>query len=186
MMRSEARKVPMSTRSTMRVARDDIQAEADFLRLHLKHRLIEMWIHSLIQQVYSQPIDVRIEQWLYDDYAALQPAQQRSLEAEVTTIRRALSQEIREVTAPTVFKRSNAMNYAYLQHLEPILARAFAHDFEDYPDIVALGETLSRALADETLPDIDLINAWAQALDIRDWFVWRDFEDMPASYYAER
>jgi hypothetical protein len=92
MMRSEARKVPMSTRSTMRVARDDIQAEADFLPLHLKHRLIEMWIHSLIQQVYSQPIDVRIEQWLYDDYAALQPAQQRSLEAEVTTIRRALSQ----------------------------------------------------------------------------------------------
>jgi hypothetical protein len=181
----EERVVPLSTSNTMRVAADDIRAEADFLPLHLRRRMIELWMRSLIQQVYSQPIDVRIETWLHNQYAVLRSEQRHSLEADVATIRKVLSREVRRATAPIVFKRSNAMNYAYLKHLGPILDRSFEKDFREYPDIVDLGETLSEILTDESLSDVELINAWAQTLDIQDWFVWRGFEDMPASYYAE-
>jgi hypothetical protein len=89
------------------------------------------------------------------------------------------------VTAPTVFKRSNAMNYAYLKHLGAILSRSFERDFREYSDIVRLGETLAQILTNENLSDIDLIDEWARVLGMKDWFVWKDFEDMPASYYKD-
>ena len=181
---TEHRKVPASTPETLRAARDEIRGQAQFLPAHLRDEMIDMWIHGLITQVTSQPIDVRIEEWLADNYPGLSEEQKRSLRTETRTITANISPDVRSTTPDTIFKRSNALNYAYLDHIGDILERSFESKFREHPEIVALGQTLSDMIEASDISDQELVNRMAAAIDVRHWFVWLNFEDMPESYYA--
>ena len=44
---------------------------------------------------------------------------------------------------------------------------------------------LFRCIGDEDkglVGDISIANEWAEILQIRDWFTWGDFEDIPSGY----
>jgi hypothetical protein len=181
----EERRVPASTPKTLGVARNEIREEAQFLPEDLRGEMIDMWIHGLITQVTSQPVDVRIEEWIADNYPGLRQEQRRSLRTETRTVTANMSPDVRRTAAASVFRRANALNYAYLDHIGDILERSFESTFEGNPEIVALGRSLSEILDDETASDRELVDRCAEAIEVRNWFVWLDFEDMPISYYAD-
>ena len=33
--------------------------------------------------------------------------------------------------------------------------------------------------------DVDIIKAWAEILEVTDWFTWIGFEDVPETYYMD-
>ena len=178
----EQRQVPASTPETLQTARDEIRGQAQFLPEQLQHEMIDRWIHGLITQVTSQPIDVRIEEWLFHNYPGLREEQKRSLRTETRTITANISPDVRRTTPDTIFKRSNALNYAYLDHIGGIMERSFTSKFRQHPEIVALGETISGILDNNAVSDHHLVNRIAAAVQVRDWFIWLDFEDIPKSY----
>jgi len=177
------RKVPASTSATLRVARDQVAEQVQSLRRDLWKQVVEMWIHGLITQVTSQPIDVRIERWMHEQYTSLHREQRRSLRTESRTITASLSAEVKRVTPAAIFRRSHALNYAYLHHIGDIVGRSFEDKFRGNQEVITMGEVVSQILDDEQITDRELVNQVAEAVLERDWFVWIDFEDMPQSYY---
>jgi hypothetical protein len=178
----EERKIPASKPETLQVARNEIRGEAQFLPDHIRDEMVDLWIHGLITQVTSQPIDVRIEEWIADNHPGMGQEQRRSLRTETRTITANVSPDVKRTSPATIFKRSNAMNYAYLDHIGDIMGRSFESKFRSSPEIVALGETISGILDDSTVSDHHLVNRIAEAVQVRDWFIWLDFEDIPKSY----
>lgn len=57
----------------------------------------------------QQPVNVRIENWLYREYPSLRDCQCKSLAIDVQNCRSGLSEKIRENTIATVFNKSKAM-----------------------------------------------------------------------------
>lgn len=179
---AEERRIPVSTADTLRRARDEIQPQSDSVPVASRDRIVDAWINGLVMQVTSQPIDVRVERWLSEHYAGLREQQVRSLRAETGAIIASISPEIAGATAPGIFRRSKAMNYAYLKHIGEIMGRSFEHHFRGAPEVVALGQRLSDVFARRALSDQDVVARWADMLGIDDWFTWVGFEDVPASY----
>ena len=182
----EDRQVAASTPETLRTARDEIGAEAEHLPPDLREEMVDRWIHGLITQVTSQPVDARIEQWISETYPGLREGQKRSLRTEIRTIIASISPEVKRTAPASVFKRSHAMNYAYLDHIGDIMERSFESTFRGHPDIVTLGQILSDLLDNDDLSDQELVNRCAEVVHTSNWFIWLSFEDMLPSYYDER
>ena len=180
----EERQVPASMPETLGLARNELRGEAQFLPEELRDEMTDMWIHGLITQVTSQPVDVRIEEWIADNYPGLRQEQRRSLRTETRTVTANMSPDVRRTTAASIFRRANALNYAYLDHIGDILERSFESKFARSLEIVTLGRSLSQVLDDDTASDHELVDRCAEAIQVHDWFIWLDFEDMPDSYYA--
>ncbi|MFW6116235.1 MAG: hypothetical protein ACOC6F_00775, partial [bacterium] len=90
----EERRVPGSTPETLSAARDEVRPEAEHLPADLRDEAVDMWIHGLVTQVTSQPIDVRIEEWISDNYPGLIEEQRRSLRTETRTITASISPDV--------------------------------------------------------------------------------------------
>ena len=180
----DERRVPASTLETLRVARGEIREEAQFLPRDLRDEMIDRWIHGLITQATSQPVDVRIEKWIGDNYPSLRKEQRRFLRTEARAITANISPDVKRTTPDTVFKRSNALNYAYLEHVGAIIERSFESKFQSSPEIASLGSTLSRVMDNDDLSDQELVNRVTETIQVRHWFTWLNFEDMPESYYV--
>lgn len=88
--------------------------------------------------------------------------------------------------ASTIFQRSQALNYAYLDHIGNIMGRSSESRFGGNPDIAALGENVSEILENDGIADEELVNRVAGAVEMRDWFISVGFEDVPTSYYVDR
>jgi hypothetical protein len=179
---SEERRIPVSTAEKLRRARGEIRPEAQSVPTASRDRIVDTWIHGLVTQVTSQPIDVLVERWLSEQYPGLREQQVRSLRTETGAIIASISPEIEGATAPGVFRRSKAMNYAYLKHIGEIMGRSFEHHFRGDPEVVALGQRLSDVFGSGVFSDQDVVARWADMLGISDWFTWVGFEDVPASY----
>lgn len=182
----EDRRVPASTSETLRVARSEIYEEAEYLPADLRDEVVDMWIHGLVTQVTSQPIDVRIEEWIRDNYPGLKDEQKRSLRTETRTITASISPDVKHTTPASVFRRSYALNYAYLDHMGDVMGRSFEGKFRGDREVIALGEEVSRVLDNDEISDQELVNRLAEVITMHDWFVWVDFEDMPTSYYLNQ
>lgn len=179
---AEERRIPVSTADTLQCARDEIWSQAHGVSAASRDRIVDAWIHGLIIQVTSQPVDVRVEQWIAGNYPSLREQQVRSLRTETGVIVASISPEVRHATALGIFRRSKAMNYAYLEHIGEIMGRSFDSQFCNAPEVIPLGERLSDAFGDDVLVDQDVVARCAEILDMEDWFVWAGFEDVPASY----
>jgi hypothetical protein len=140
------RRVPASTPEALQAARSEVRPEAEFLPADLRDKAVDMWIHGLVTQVTSQPIDVRIEEWISENYPGLGEEQRRSLRTETRTITASISPDVKRTAPPTVFRRSHALNYAYLDHIGDIMGRCFYSKFRGNPDIIALGKGVSEIL----------------------------------------
>ncbi|OPL09896.1 MAG: hypothetical protein AVO34_12750 [Firmicutes bacterium ML8_F2] len=97
-----------------------------------------------------------------------------------------LSEKIRDNTIDTVFNKSNAIVYAYLRVLSAITGENYAEHFKKHPAIKKVGRKLFTVLEVEDTgfnQDIEIINSWAELLEIKDWFAWIGFEEVPETYY---
>lgn len=179
---AEDRRIPVSTGDTLLRAKDEIQPQAQSVAMASRDQIVEAWIHGLITQVTSEPIDVRIEQWIRGNHPGLRERQVRSLRTETGMIIASISPDVERGTPPGIFRRSKAMNYAYLKHIGRIMGRSFDNHFHGAPEVIALGERLSDALVDNRPSDQSLVAHWAEVLGMEDWFTWVGFEDVPTSY----
>jgi len=182
---AEERRIPISTGDTLRCARDEIQPQAQSVPAVSRDNVVDGWIHGLIMQTTSQPVDVRVERWIAGNYPGLREQQVRSLRTETAVIVASISPEVKRTTAPGIFRRSKTMNYAYLDHIGEIMGRSFDSHFRDATEVVALGKRLSDAFEDDALSDRDVVARCAKTLGMEDWFDWAGFEDVPASYRTD-
>ena len=178
--------IPASNSKTQTRAFDDLKNELGTVPAQARNDLFNLWVSGMINQLVNLPMDVRIESWLYEDYPEFKDTQKKSIEVDVKNSLAGLSDQLKDITIESVFKRSNAMVYAYLKGISGITGKDYVADYESYKDIIKLGEALYDCFEPEDKgfkQDIATINRWAEILDIKGWFTWIGFEDVPESYY---
>ena len=180
------RVVPSSNPKTLTRAFDDLKDELAAVPAQARDDLFNLWVSGTINQLVNLPVDVRIESWLYENYPEFRDTQKKSIEVDVKNCLSGLSSQVMDITIKSVFKRSNAMVYAYLKGISGITGKDYGTEYESYRDIIELGETLYACFEPEDKgfkQDIATIDRWAEILNIKDWFTWIGFEDVPESYY---
>jgi len=183
----EDRVVPSSNLKSMANARAALESELETIQANARNEIFEIWVSGMISQLVNLPVDVRIENWLYRDYPTLRDCQNKSLAIDVQNSISGLSEKIKDNTIYTVFNRSNAMVYAYLRGLSIITGENYAEHFKKYPDIKKIGRKLFAFLEVEDTgfnQDVEIINSWAEMLEIKGWFTWIGFEEVPETYYT--
>ncbi len=78
------------------------------------------------------------------------------------------------------------MVYTYLRGISPLTGVNYAEHFKKNQDIKKTGRRLFACLETEDagfVQDVETINAWAEMLNIKDWFTWIGFEDVPETHY---
>jgi hypothetical protein len=178
------RLVPATTSATVSIAAEVLADEVTFLPPALIPKMLDVWVGGLVLQVTNQPVDVKIEQWLYSNYPGLRREQVQGLEKDARVALKALAIEVERMAPPTVFRISNAMNYAYLNHINKITGRNYRNRFRGRQEIIGLGKQLYE-ISEGEWSDVEVANQWAEHLGIRQWFSWIGFEDMPESYYRD-
>ena len=180
------RVVPSSNAETNQKALSDLNQELLALPEAARDEMFELWTTGLINQLVNLPVDVRIETWIHRDYPAFREIQIKSLAIDVQNCLLGLSEKIRRNTIESIFNKSNALVYAYLRGVTMITGEDYTKEFKRYPDIKKTGRKLYRLLEHEDegfVQDVNIINAWAEILEITGWFTWIGFEDMPDTYF---
>jgi hypothetical protein len=135
-------------------------------------------------------VQIRIERWIAKEYPELESKQRRFLvDREVNDSLAVASAEVERMTPRVIFEPSNAMNFAFVRTIGEIVGENYTRSYYNHPAILRIGRELFEVVdqvEDNTyVGDIELISRWASILNISEWFVFRDFEDMPQSYYAD-
>lgn len=184
--RPDERVVPSSNTETAAAAFNDLKNELAPLPAEMRSEMFNIWSTGVIYQLVNLPVDVRIETWIYNSYPGFRDTQVKSVGVDVDNCLQGLSDKVRKNTPETIFKKSNAMVYAYLRGISQLTGVNYAEYFKRYPDIKKAGRKLYASLENEDagfVRDVETINIWAEMLEVKAWFTWIGFEDVPESYY---
>jgi len=174
----EYRVVPATDNQRFQDIMQEIKSEADAQGVRTTDQVIEFWVEGLVQQLTSLAVDFRIERWIYDNFPEIRKEQAKALQEDAHMSVQGASNKIMKMTPSIIFNTSNAINYAYLYLLFPITKEKYNKTYYAFPKIVAKGKRLLKLVPEKDKGqkgDIELINKWAEALGIEDWFVWRKF-----------
>lgn len=147
-------------------------------------KLKGMWIHGIVRQLTNLPVDYRIETWLYNDYPDLRPSQKLSLDADYSDALAETSARIEKITPDLIQKKSILMSSAFYAAIDTKLDTTYSKGFEKYSK-GGFYNSLVMALQEEDQgfdQDIRIIGEWAETLNLRDWFAWGAFENVPENY----
>jgi hypothetical protein len=181
----ERRLVSRSTTSNIQKATGELDQQKSNLPPDQKIQMYDTWINGLIQEVNNLPVDVRIEQWIFDTYPSLRSEQSEFLRNQARSCVQTFSKALEANTPPKVFLCNMGMVYAYLTKIGFLIGEDFEKYFGTYPEIIALGKDLLTFLETPDmgyLQDIETTNQWAKKLELTDWFSWTNFENIPQSY----
>ncbi len=145
-----------------------------------------IWLSGTIAQLSDTPADIRIERWIWRDFPDLRQAQEASLRHQVKTLQLVASPAVQTVTPKSVWRASNAMNYALVRAISELfsdktLLRPYAGSWA-----MSAGDELYR-MVDES-PDLGLAddrrlsNLWAERLGFRGWYEWRRLDELPKGF----
>ena len=187
----EKRLIPMSNDKTKLNALQEIENDVNALSKKLPFnqlsmpKVVNMWYDGLIKQLTNLPPDIMIEKWLYDKYPNLRPYQLESIKKQLKEAIIGLSNEVRELTPKKIWDSSNTMNYAFLGIIGLHFGTNFIKPYNN-SGFEEKGKKLAK-LAEENYVDnyeggIQVINKWAEFLDLKSWFEWTDFENIPSDY----
>ena len=147
------------------------KAQTDSLRDQL--------LQGLITHLYSVAVGLRVSESLTIDYPELLDLESQHVERELKMNREGLSDKMREMMPQEVYNATHKINTAYAltwsNRLErPEIANPYRlHGFE------AAGNELLQIfefVPNDAAHDYELVDAWAEALGIRDWYVWVKYE----------
>ena len=147
------------------------KAQTDSLRDQL--------LQGLITHLYSVAIGLRVSESLTIDYPELLDLESQHVERELKMNREGLSDKMREMMPQEVYNATHKINTAYAltwsNRLErPEIANPYRlHGFE------AAGNELLQIfefVPNDAAHDYELVDAWAEALGIRSWYVWTRYE----------
>ena len=169
----------------LREVEPEIQKLAKFIPFEKLAKIVNMWFAGTVRQVTNYPSDIMIEKWIYDEYPDLRSFQSQSLKKQYDEAVQGLSDRVEQVTPRKFLKCSNGMNYAFFKilsdHLnDGDLFKRYARSY--YLDIGKDLIILQQDQENTYKGDVDIVNKWAEALGIANWFAWKDFEDIPDDY----
>jgi hypothetical protein len=144
-----------------------------------------MWYAGIIKQLTNYPSDIRIEQWLYDEYPELRTSQSQSFKKQFEEALAGLSTKVENMTPWTILDASNAMNYAFFRYVGTQFNDSSFFRRYDRSGYGSAGNQLllvQKNSVDNYAGDIDTVNKWAEIIKLSGWFGWIDFEQVPENY----
>lgn len=144
-----------------------------------------MMYDGTVRQLTNQPIDLLIEKWLYNDYPQLRSLQLDSLIEQNRLGLQGTTKEVKNIIPSFFYKTSNLMNAAYTDLLSKIVGYKLVRDWKkseyfDESKSLSLMLDIDKGWMPEE--DIDKVNAWAELLNLHDFFMWNPFENIPPDY----
>ena len=164
--------------------RNDIDNISKIVPESKLNQLIEMLFKGLVMQLTNQPVDLKIEEWIYNDYPELREFQRISFKSQLHEAIGGMNEKIRSITPSKVFEASHAMNYAYFNVLAVKAEFELDSAYGD-SEFEKKGKPLIEIMEKyENTFDGDLkrINGWAKVLNLSSWYEWKKFEDVPLNY----
>ena len=148
-------------------------------------RFTNMMYDGTVRQLTNQPIDLLIEKWLYNDYPNLRSIQLDSLVEQNRLALQGASKDVKKIIPSFFYNKANLMNAAYTDLLSQVVRYKLVRDWKKL-DFYAESKSLSLILNIDKgwMPeeDYEKVNAWAELLDLHDFFMWSPFEDIPPDY----
>lgn len=138
-------------------------------------------IDGLMVQLRSVPIGMRIERWIRRDYSSLHDQQETEVRRELDESQQVLSKKVKEMFPPKIYVANVAMNAAYAafwaQLLDEPPLRVPYKTTRHYKEGMKL---LNRWVEIEDVPekDCELVDTWAEALGLEDWYEWISLDDL--------
>lgn len=178
------RKIAVAYQDHLNCARSSIALESQ-IKPHLQvvlndHNLTSTWVLSLINQLISQPVNINIEREIYRDYPELRGFQKSVIEAQFRDFNLTLSEEVQSLSPAVIYNSSAIMNYVYLKSIDDITGTSFINDLNyivKKNKCESLYNYTKTNLKNRVSSDIDMVNYWADFLNITQWFTWIGFED---------
>ncbi len=143
-------------------------------------QLAEQFFDGLLVQLRSYPIGMRIDQWIRETYPALHEAQEASIDRQQRDNAQVLSPQIRQMTPPIIFSGNASMNVAYALFCERLLNRSQyvipyrSVGFEERGNALL---NIWDELPFDARHDRDLVDSWAEQLEVSDWYRWVPFTE---------
>ena len=130
---------------------------------------------GIMLQLRSMPIGMRIDDWLYRDYAGLRDEQAASIAGQQNTNAQALGPATRAIVPPTVYNANLSMSASYALFADrlygqnrfaiPFVSAGYAERGQRLLDIF-------DSLAPDPVNDRQLVTAYGDELGLSDWFRW--------------
>lgn len=185
---SSERLIPFSSSKNFESAMTDIRKDIDGISKVMPNskleQLIEMLFKGIIMQLTNQPVDLKIEEWIYNKYPGLREFQKISFQFQLKEAIGGLNKDVRAITPSKIYEASHSMNYAYFNTLARktkfILDGSYNNfEFEDKGRMLL--EVLEK-YEDNFDGDVRRIDDWAKILNLSSWYEWKNFEDVPSNY----
>jgi len=163
---------------------EDIDNISKIIHKSKLNQLIEMLFKGLVMQLTNQPIDLKIEEWIYNGYPSLREYQKLSFKSQLHEALGGLNEKIRSITPSKVYEVSHSMNYAYFNVLSEKtnfeLDSAYGNfEFENKGrSLIEIMEKYENNFDG----DVKRIDDWAKILNLSSWYEWKKFGDVPSNY----
>lgn len=182
------RVMPYSDDEIMTKAIKDIEKNCDIkYPPDIKIKFFQSLINGIVTQITSMPEDVRIEKWIYDNYPKIRNVQKEALKKQENDIIESLKPKVKEMIPDIVYKGSGIINYFFIRSLNKIInsnglsfmvkTNFFQKAIKLYNEIMEISEE-----EDSLANSIKISDFLAENLGFKDWFRWKDFEDIPDDY----
>lgn len=170
--------------STMSDMRADIENISKVMPKSKVEKLIEMLFKGLVMQLTNQPVDLKIEEWIYNEYPGLREFQKISFQSQLHEALGGLIEDVRKITPSKIYEASHSMNYAYFN----ALAKKTKFDLDsaynnfEFEDKGKLLIEIMGKYKNNFDGDLKRINDWANILNLSSWYEWKRFEEVPSNY----
>jgi hypothetical protein len=136
--------------------------------------------HGAVGFLYNCPLDMLIERRIADDFPEISEVQfcgvaQLAHDALTVTMRK----DLRDFVPPTLQRINDTLNGTYALFVDELFgnATAFAANYRSMPTFSSSQELYAKFkdLSTHFSPgdEYELVDAYAQALGIRDWYDWK-------------
>ncbi|MBI5080578.1 MAG: hypothetical protein HZB17_04640 [Chloroflexi bacterium] len=134
---------------------------------------------GLITHLYSVAVGLRVSGSLTIDYPELVDLETTHVQRELNTNRESLAERVRQTLPREVYEATQTINAAYAAYWASRLEQPEVVNPYRSQKFEARGEKLLNifeSVPSEAAHDYELVDAWAEALGIREWYVWEKYE----------
>ena len=136
-------------------------------------------LYGLITHLRSVPMGLRVSEKLSLDYPELLDLESRQVEKELRLNKESLAERLREIMPQEVFNPTQSINAAFAAFWAGRLERPEIVNPYRFADFESQGSELLKIyeeIPNDPINDCDLIDRWADFLQIRDWYTWLPYQ----------
>lgn len=144
-------------------------------------RVLKNFYNYLFDALACHPVDIRVEQWIHDNFPSVRAAQSDFLRSEISEIEETLADDLEiDSQLPTIMTRRKAMTVARALQITGLYEDQLLLGSMVGPDIMKLGEQLVQSVLDPIdeghRSDMRAIDDWAKKLGMVGWYQWIQHE----------